>query len=193
MEPTGVTVEENAGVTSTDGCQLFGDSPTENKSDRPMPGLPDYMQRERERIKDMYTKKKNMLDKWIGLDDTFRLIQRVIMAFTMTGAAIIGIVAGVEESPTLSFIAGGLAAFSALKEPLSKLLITDFTTKKRAKYMKVCKVIKECQDKMYLSNLQASEDGKISVEEVVKYQDLIKAMEDQLFNIEADRANVMVV
>ena len=96
-------------------------------------------------IQAMYKKKRNMFDKWVGLDNTFRRIQRVIVAFTMIGAAIIGTVAGMEESPTLSFIAGGLAAFSTLKEPLSKLLIADFATRKKVKFMKVCKVIKVSQ------------------------------------------------
>ena len=125
--------------------------------------------------------KRDIVLKWVGLDNTFlSLIQRAIVAFTMIGAAIIGIVntvAGVEESPTLSFIAGGLAAFSALKEPLSKLIIADFTTTK----------LKECLslDELYLSylGLQAYKDGKITVEEVVKYQALITAIEQQLCNI----------
>ena len=36
-------------------------------------------------------------------------------------------------------------------------------------------------------------DDKITVEEVVKYQALITAMEQQLFDTEADQADVMVV
>ena len=89
-------------------------------------------------------------------------------------------------SPALSFTAAGLAAFGALKEPLAKMFITEFTTKKRLKYMNVCKVIKECLDGMFLSYIQANEDGEISVDEVRKYQALIQAMEVKLFDIEAD-------
>ena len=52
--------------------------------------------------------------------------------------------------------------------------------------MNICKVIKECLDAMYLSYIQANEDGDISVEEVRKYQVLIQTMETKLFDIEAD-------
>ena len=127
-----------------------------------------------------------MLDKWVGLDNTFKQIQLVVVAFTMVGAAGVGIVAGIKMSPALSFTAAGLAAFGALKEPLAKLFITEFTTKKRVKFMNICKVIKECLDAMYLSYIQANEDGDISVEEVRKYQVLIQTMETKLFDIEAD-------
>ena len=168
------SVEENAGETSTDGCQLFED----------MPGIPEFVRVKRKRIEDEYKKKKTKLDYWIGLDNTFKMIQRVAVAFAMTGAAVIGVIAGVEESPTLSFIAGGLASFSALKEPLSKLLIKEFTTKKRLKFLNVCKVIRDCMNEMYLSYIEAKKDGEISVEEVRKYQGLIQAMEDKLFEIE---------
>ena len=177
-------VEESAGHASKDGYQRIEDPPPGKKSD--MPGLPDFMQDERIRIQAMYKKNKKLLDKWVGLDNSFKQIQRVVVAFTMIGAAAVGIVAGVQMSPALSFTAAGLAAFGALKEPLAKMFITEFTTKKRLKYMNVCKVIKECLDGMFLSYIQASEDGEISVDEVRKYQGLIQAMEVKLFDIEAD-------
>ena len=179
-----IEMEEGAGVTSKDGYQRLEDPPSEPQSD--MPGLPEHLQKERMRIQEMYKKNKKKLDKWIGLDNTFKQIERVVVAFTMIGAAVMGIVAGVQTSQTLSFIAAGLAAFGALKEPLAKLFITEFTTKKRMKYMNVCKVIKECLDGMYLSYIQAYEDGDLSVEEIRKYQGLIQAMEVKLFDIEAD-------
>ena len=191
MEKAGdveITIDENTGLTTKDGYQRIEDPPLERKSD--MPGLPDFMQNERTRIQDMYKKNKKMLDKWVELDNSFKQIQRVIVAFTMIGAAVMGIVAGVNESPTLSYVAAGLAAFGALKEQLAKLFITDFSTKKRIKYMEKCRVIKECLDGMYLSYIQANQDGEISMEEVRKYQTLIQAMEVKLFDIEAD---IMVV
>ena len=180
-----ITVNAKKGQTNKDGYrQIDNPTPSERKSD--MPGLPDFMQDERTRIQAMYTVKKKMLDKWVGLDNAFKQIQLIVVAFTMVGAAAVGIVAGIQMSPALSFTAAGLAAFGALKEPLAKLFITEFTTKKRVKFMNICKVIKECLDAMYLSYIQANQDGEISVEEVRKYQVLIQTMEAKLFDIEAD-------
>ena len=95
-EDVAIVVDENAGHAPKDGYQRIedpGDPPLERKSD--MPGLPDFMQDERIRIQAMYKKNKKMLDKWVGLDNSFKQIQRVVVAFTMIGAAAVGIVAGV--------------------------------------------------------------------------------------------------
>ena len=179
-----IEMEEGAGVATKDGYQRIEDPPSEQQFD--MPGLPDRLQKERMRIQKMYKKNKQKLDKWILLDNIFKQIERATVALTMIGAAVMGIVAGVQTSQTMSFISAGLAAFGALKEPLAKLFITEFTTKKRMKYMNVCKVIKECLDGMYLSYIQAYEDGVISVDEIKKYQGLIHAMEVKLFELETE-------
>ena len=180
------TADQNPEQSNKDGYRQVDENPTPPKGKSDMPGLPDFMQDERVRIQAMYTVKKKMLDKWVGMDNSFKQIQLLVVAFTMVGAAGVGIVAGIKMSPALSFTAAGLAAFGALKEPLAKLFITEFTTKKRVKFMNICKVIKECLDAMYLSYIQANQDGEISVEEVRKYQVLIQTMEAKLFDIEAD-------
>ena len=179
-----IPITEKVQENTQDGYQRIDNPRKERNSD--MPGLPDFMQDERARIQNLYERNKFKLDKWVELDNTFKQLQRIVIAFTMIGAAIMGVVAGVQMNPILSYIAAGLAAFGALKEPLAKLFIKEFTTKKRVKYMNKCKVIKECLDAMFLSYIQASDDGNISVDEIKKYQTLIQSMEVKLFDIEAD-------
>ena len=78
------------------------------------------------------------------------------MAFTMIGAAVMGVIAGVKMNPILSYIVDGLAALDALKEPLARLFIKVFSTMKRVKYIiHRCKVIKGCLVMMFLSYVKA--------------------------------------
>ena len=63
---------------------------------------------------------------------------------------VVGIVAGYEDMPLLSYVSAGLAGVAALKEPLENLFITDFTSKKRRRYMDRCDLFNHCLYDMFL-------------------------------------------
>ena len=149
-----------------------------------MPGLPEYMVEERKRIQKEYDTNTLTLSKWIWWDSSLKSIHRIFVAVVTISSMAVGIVAGIQDLPFLSFVSAGLAGVAALKEPFEKLFITDFTSRRRRRYRNRCRLIKDCLDAMYLSWVDANADGVITPDEIKKYQKLIKEMEQKLFDID---------
>lgn len=151
-----------------------------------MPHLPDELctQRSQEGLQMRYRKQMKTLDKWNGRDNCAKMIGNFVIAATMVGAAVVSVIAGIQVSPSLSYVAAGLAAFGALKDPLWNLLITDITTKRRTKEMEKCRIMRRGLYEMYQQYMIAREDGEIDLNEILAFQKCINDMHDELFHVE---------
>ena len=143
-------------------------------------------------IKQEYEKYRTKLRKWRKRDNYFKMFARVLIGFTMLGATVMSVVAGINVSPLYSYIAAGLAAVGALKEPLEKLFITDCTTKKRIKYMNKCNIIRDGLSDMYLQSLAARKDTELDSDETKKFQKAINDIHAKLANLDTDHINDLV-
>ncbi len=119
---------------------------------------------------------------WSWWDSLVRSCYRIIVAVCLIASTIVSTVAGASMTPTLSYVAAGLTAVGALKDPLEKLFIDEFTTKKRRMYKDICRIRRVYLDRMFIEYLRASADQDITTEELENYVKLAYEMDNDLMH-----------
>ena len=136
-------------------------------------------------------KNEKWFERWSWWDSLVRNVYRIFIAFCMISSTVVSTVAGATAIPTLSFVAAGLAAIGSLQEPLEKLFITEFTTRKRKKYQDKCRIRRKYLDRMFIYYLEASKDNEISTDELKHYVDLAYQMDEELMKASMEQQDLL--
>lgn len=124
--------------------------------------------------------------RWAQNDNFCRGIYRIFIVMCLIASTLMSTIAGITTIPAIAFIAAGLTAIGILKQPIKKILITEFTTRKRNQYRRHCSIRNEYLDKMFSNCMESIQDGKLTNEEFEEYTSLIRDMNEKLLNCDIE-------
>ena len=134
-------------------------------------------------LKKRYTKYRGRRRMWNKRNSKAKMAERFIVGMIMIATAVLSVIAGVKVSPTISYIAAGLAAFATLQDPLKKLIITDWTVSKYRKYVKKCSIVRKGLVNLYFKSLTHKDNSRIEDDERVMFQRVFNEVYEKLLNL----------
>ncbi len=151
-------------------------------------GIRAFMTRRGNRLERQYRGRKTWYNCWSWSDSIAKTCFRLMVVMCLIASAILSTLAGATSSATLSYIAGGLAAFCALHETLQKLLIEDLTTSKRDQYEEKCRIRRQGLDDLFVICAEAISNGKLSVDDLKKYVNAMKDTDTSLGKVSSEES-----